>query len=248
MKLGDEYPDIVAKGGLGAAVQGELANLGSDLQVTGLHDQPATLPGKFPAYARIERGLRSSQVMLAAEVRRFSADFWNQGVCMAHGWFDDLSRLATAVEGWIGQKWDTARLKRECPKVEVKAQAAAFESGSEVRWTWERYVREGTGDGLDAFMQAAWANARLCQLFPFRSLWWICLSRCTGWPYFTAGLPVVRAIRDNWYQVQARQEGAVLGEGDAETAVAIVVAHLPKNCLAAVPGTAEQFEKPDPQA
>src|SRR5262249_42755671 len=91
------YPDLIAAGGLSAALQAELQVIGSRLRVSEL-DKAIN----FVVYARVEFGSRFSQVYIAAEERLFLFDCWSRGVCLAHGSTPSLAELAGAINRWVG--------------------------------------------------------------------------------------------------------------------------------------------------
>ncbi len=106
---------------------------------------------------------------------------------------------------------------------------------------------------LKPLITAAAQRPELRQLLPVISMqMMLCFSRSTGVPY-TRDTPYVWVLGKGRYRVHAPDatadvpEGTVLGEGDAETAVALVVANLPEGCGPAVVGTAEDFLE-DPES
>jgi hypothetical protein len=112
-------------------------------------------------------------------------------------------------------------------------------------------------------IEAAKKRPELRQLFPFTSLYSICFSRTTGYP-FTADCPHATPIGDGRFRaystkykiVNRSNEGfnykeavdEVIGEGSAEEVIEMLVANLPPDCGPAVSGTAEDLiggnEKP----
>jgi hypothetical protein len=228
------YPDLAAAGGLSNALQTALAEIGSALEVTNLG------PGFNSAvYARVGSGTRSSQVFIRAEERLFLFDFWSRGVMLAGGLTPDLADVAKAIDRWVGSSCTTAELAADFAFVEVEPRAASYERGEEVEYRWRDYLANmchGFPE-LVAFAQAAARRRELRQLFPFTSLNTFCFSRCTGYP-FTRDTPYVWARRDGQYEVLS-PDGQVLGRGDAEAAIRLVVEYLPPDCGPAVPGTAD---------
>jgi hypothetical protein len=233
-RMDNLYPDLVAVGGLANALQAALSSLGSRLTVSGLDPDV-----KFVLYARVEYGDRFSQVYIGAEERTFIFDFWNRGVMLADAATPDLTEAAGAINLWVGSNCKTTELAAAFPFVEAGEKAAGFESGTEVESRWQDYLA-GMGENfpeLVEFTKAASARPELRQLFPFTSLNRFCFSRCTGYPY-TTDTPYVWPQRDGSYNVYGRGE-QLLGCGDAEAAVELVIQNLPPNCGPAVPGTEE---------
>jgi hypothetical protein len=231
------YPDVIAAGGLVNALQNALLALGSTLTVTG--------PGeRFPvAYARAESGVRFSQVYIAAHERLFLLDFWARGVVLAHGSTPNLAEAATAINRWVGSAGTSTELAAAFPFVVVKPAAAFFERAEEVECRWRDYLAN-IGDRfpeLATFVRAAYRRPELRQLFPYTSFNSFCFSRCTGYPY-TGDTPMVVPTTDGQYEVRGRI-GEVLGRGDADAAVQLVIDHLPAKCGPAVPGTADELPR-----
>lgn len=228
------YPDLISAGGLRNALQTTLTALGSTLNVSGLEETV-----NFVVYARVEAGSRFSQVYIAAEERLFLFDFWSRGVMLAQGQTPNLTDMAKAINRWVGSSCTTAELALDFPFVEVEPKAVAFENGEEVEYRWREYLTniDDQFPELVAFIQAASRRQELRQLFPYTSLNRFCFSRCTGYP-FTSDTPYVWPQRDGQYQVLS-PDGQVLGRGDVEAAVQLVIEHLPENCGPAVAGTAE---------
>lgn len=228
------YPDLIEQGGLAKALQAAMRKVSSALSVEEF-DLPA------PVFARVEAGERFSQVYIAAKLRIFVFDFWNRGVCLAHGITPEIQDTAKAIDKWVASRCSTGELARAFRFVEVSPAAAVYERGEEVDMQWRQYLAStGAGfPGLMAFIVAAAAEPRLRQLFPFTSMNRFVFSRCTGYP-FTRDTPYVVPLGGNKYEVMSCA-GKSLGRGNAADAVAMAVAALPLNCGPAVPGTAEQL-------
>lgn len=230
------YPDLIEQGGLVNALQATLLKIGSSLCVSGL--DPSL---QFVVYARVGLRGRFSQIYLGAKIRMFSFDFWNRGVCLAHGATPDIQDMAAAIDRWVVSGCSTGELARDFCFVQAEAYAATYERGEEVELRWQNYLKS-LGEcfpELTAFVTAAAAEPKLRQLFPFTSLNRFCFSRCTGYP-FTRDTPHVVPLGDEQYEVVG-PSGKSLGRGSAADAVALAVAALPPDCGPAVPGTADQL-------
>lgn len=231
--ISELYPDLIALGGLANALQEALRTAGSSLAVS----------DKYPArfYARVEFGERCSQVHIASKSRMFSFDFCSRGVLLAHGETPEMHDMASAIDRWIGDGCSTGELASAFRFIQVQPTASAYERGEEVEMRWRDYLaspREKYPE-LRSFVAAAAAEPKLRQLFPFTSLNRFCFSRCTGYP-FTRDTPDVVPLGHDEFEVISFT-GESLGRGNAEAAVALVVAALPPNCGPAVPGTAKQL-------
>jgi hypothetical protein len=86
----------------------------------------------------------------------------------------------------------------------------------------------------------------LRQLMPFTSLFWLCLSRTTMYPWVTVNC-TAHPIGDGRFRITNGTWGInangdrILGEGDAVKAAEILAANLPPNCGPAIHGTAEEW-------
>jgi hypothetical protein len=179
------YPDLIERGGLAKALQAAMRNVGSVLSVEEF-DMPA------PVFARVESGERLSQIYIAAKARMFVFDFWNRGVCLAHGITPDIDDTARAIDKWGASQCSTGELASAFRFVEVSSAAAVYERGEEVEMVWQEYLAAPSArfPGLMAFIVAAAAEPKLRQLFPFTSMDGFFFSRCTGYP-FTRDTPYV---------------------------------------------------------
>ncbi|QDU64014.1 hypothetical protein Pan216_48970 [Planctomycetes bacterium Pan216] len=137
------YPDLLAVGGLAVGLEQALVEVGALLHVRTLDElldpkQRKVIKG-FPAYAYVERHERSSQVYIGAERRMFLFDFWQRGVTLANGATPELKKFAKSLHCWIVELVTTRELAAEFPFVKPEDSAEAFESSSEVDYTWNWY-------------------------------------------------------------------------------------------------------------
>jgi hypothetical protein len=232
-KITPRYPDLIKQGGLANALGAALRQIGSYLSVS-----ESDTAVRFIVYARVESGPRFSQVFIGAETRMFSFDFWNRGVCLAHGATPEILDMARSIDKWIASGCTTTELASGFPFVRVEPEATAYERGEEVEMRWQQYLTSlgKTFPELTTFITAAAAEPKLRQLFPFTSMNRFCFSRCTGYP-FTQDTPCVVPLGRDQYEVFS-SSGESLGCGNAADAVALAVAALPPNCGPAAPGTA----------
>uniref|UniRef100_UPI0040576A95 DUF6193 family natural product biosynthesis protein n=1 Tax=Candidatus Electrothrix sp. TaxID=2170559 RepID=UPI0040576A95 len=230
------YPELIEQGGLANALQATLRKIGSSLSVSELDKS-----SNFIVYARVELGERFSQIYIGTKTRMFSFDFWNCGVCLAHGTTPDILEMVKSIDKWITSGCVTEELASTFRFIQVEETAVFYERGQEVEMRWRNYLEflDGEFPELMAFVTAAAAEPKLRQLFPFTSLNYFCFSRCTGYP-FTQGLPYVVPLGGGKYEVMTSSRKS-LGCGKAADAVSLIVAALPPNCGPAVPGTAKQL-------
>lgn len=229
------YPEVRESVSLHAAMQSALAAIDSPL-VAMPTEQPFPL-----AYARIEHGPRFTQTYIAAEERLFMPDFWSHGVQFATGKTPDLLATASAIHDWLTiENISTAELVRRYPWIEPSGRAAVFEAGDEVEWTWKHMLESTTRSEatLAAIRRASQEPALRC-LFPYTSMFTLCFSRCTGYPY-THDILSISPVGDGRYGVGSPHEDPT-NSHDLETAIALVLASLPPDCGPARHGTADNF-------
>lgn len=230
------YPDLIEAGGLVPALAAALQLIGSDLE-------PASndfFEGKI-TYARIEKANRFSQFYIGANERCFSFDFWRDGVIYANARTADLSKAAEIVHLWVGEECSLYELDMS-PIVELKEDAIAYDNGIEVEFRWQKYLASAAAEKaeIEEVLRLAAKQPKLRQLFPFTSLYVLCFSRCTGYP-FTQDCPAISPNMDGTYTVLSANilGNKAIGTGDAVWAVNTAIEHLPENCGPAVRGTDE---------
>lgn len=239
---GDLYPEVLAAGSLPAAVNKVLVDIGSPLQSSA---EIALIP--LPL-ARVEDGSRFSQMYMAAHERLFTFDFWSQGVAYGNGACSDLNEAAQAIHFWIVEQPNIAGMQSRFGFFVPNEKAAAHESGRAVEHQWETLRKRWAAQQDDAMsplplIDAASKHPKLRQLFPFTSLYTLRFSRTTGYP-FTNDCPYATPLGKGRFRASANydveKEGDLIGEGDADEVVAMLVANLPPDCGPAVDGTAEE--------
>lgn len=231
------YPDIIRAGALKVALQAALRDLGSALTVVDLTDSGQR---NFVAYARVEQGARFSQIYMAAKERLFLFDFWDRGVMLANARSAELAATASAIHDWVSSTRRVAELRARHPFVVAEPDAEDHEQGKAVEARWREYLANLPAQmpDLGPFLLAAAARKELRQLFPFTSHTTFCLSRCTGYPY-THDTPSVSPRGHDDYEVRLGRR--LLGRGNAQIAVELVIQGLPQGCGPAVVGTAEDL-------
>src|SRR5207248_5196497 len=198
------YPDLRQSGGLAAALQAALQEFKTDLIVQ--------LPCGSFASARVRRGHSSSRLILAAHQRAFNVDFWNQGVLYGAGWFNNLKDAARSIVVFNVQLASLEEMTKSFALFEARDNAYAHERGSEAfaAHAWrsiehrlnienENGIRLA-GELLPIVIEAS-HRPRLRQLFPFLSLYGLCFSRTTGYPY-TRDCPVAHGTGSGHFRVE----------------------------------------------
>ena len=231
------YPELSSVGGLKNALNLEFRKINSPLSV--LDD--GALSTKMPVtYARVEKEKKFSQIYLAANEKLYLPDFWRDGVCLAHGKTDNLRELAKVLTVWLCKNVTTKKLSEDFPFVSPNVKAAAFDEGREVQYAWEYIHTDSSRSLLQAFVALAMKDEILNKLFPFTSLYTLCFSRCTGYPY-TSDTPTVVPIGDDKYEVR-RADGSPIGSGTAAEALKILRERLPSDIKPAIKGTADDIQ------
>lgn len=252
------YPELEKVGGLANAINLEFEKLKSTLKVAVDENY-----GKIPVtYARVEEGNKFSQIYIAAEEKLYLPDFWREGACLAHGSIDSISDLAQAVHYWLTQNVSTQELSKQFNFVQPNCKAEAFDKNKEVEYTWKRLVSEDDSLELKEFIDLASKDEVLNKLFPFTSLYTLCFSKCTGFPFDTTDLPNVTPIEyihfalpkntseyakvrqvasttNSKLYVVTKNKTQYVGEGNAFESLKIVRDNLPNDIKPARKGTAD---------
>jgi len=237
----DLYPDLQQSGGLASALQRVLQELGTELIAKDLEEP------RFIVYAFVGMGDRSSQVTVAAHERAFHVDFWNQGVQYGSGWIGNLKEVGEAITAFQVHVTSVKDMVLRFPWW-ADTGGSAHERGPEyfVAQKWQS-LEEGIREEIElshpllrellGMVVEAARHPELRRLLPFRSLFSLCFSRTTGYPY-TRDCPVACPIAQETFRVMLMDGKTILGHGHAAQAANILVANLPPNCGAAVHGAA----------
>lgn len=250
------YPELEKVGGLQNAIDIEFEKLNSALRVTRDSDLD-----KIPlTFALIKKGQKFSQVYIGAEQKLYLPDFWKEGVCLAHGQTKNISDLVQALNFWLCNDITTRDLADKFSFVVPNDKAFVFDNNNEIEYTWNLILQDQCRAELNDFIKLAIKDNTLNKLFPFTSLYTLCFSRCTGYPYDTDNLPNVTPKQfENFAPVKGeksivtqdrnkvethfvvtKNKSEYLGEGNAEEALRIVKANLPDNVQPARKGTADE--------
>lgn len=184
------YPELKKAGGVANAIDIEFEKINSTLRVT-VNKAYDRIP---VTYARVENDNKFCQIYTAAEEKLYLPDFWRDGVCLAHGSVDNLSQLAQVVDYWLTQNFSTQALAEHFNFVKPSEKSGAFDGNKEVEYTWKLLESEDDSLGLKEFINIASEDEVLNKLFSFTSLYTLCFSKCTGFPFDTTDLPNVTPI------------------------------------------------------
>ncbi len=242
------YPELKKVGGLANAMNNEFERLGSLLRV--VNDETIR---KLPmTYARVENASKFSQIYIAAKEKLYLPDFWRDGACLAHGATDNISDLIKAIDYWLNQDISTQDLALQFSFVNPSDKAVHFDNNKEIEYAWNNLATEDDDKGLKEFIDVASKNEVLNKLFPFTSLYTLCFSKCTGYPYDSTGLPNVTMIDNRNFclpgglpeneKIQHENLSSkgrlylvtidrtqIIGKGDANEALKMVMDNLPND-------------------
>ncbi|MFD7677686.1 DUF6193 family natural product biosynthesis protein [Streptomyces sp. NPDC060187] len=231
------YPDVVAAGGLAAALEQSAAGLGEPpLFVPGRKDIPGsvgiatTTPARLPLVVFQRTENRAFQVLGRAG-----------GVEIVSGVTRNLEDVVEA-----GAAWSTgvtvARMRETLRFLEFDPIAEAHERGpaAAVAAQWDLLREKAVGtprfSEFGSLIEAAHAEPRLRQLFPFISHWTIAFSSCTGRPY-REEIAISPQYGGGPYIVLRHTNTGVYGEvRNAAEAVALALDHLSDSAGPAVAG------------
>ncbi|MEV2255572.1 DUF6193 family natural product biosynthesis protein [Streptomyces sp. NPDC050147] len=107
-----------------------------------------------------------------------------------------------------------------------------------------------TGGSVRNWLEAAYAEPRLRQLFPWTGMGELHFSRCTEWPW-AWDVPYIQPAADGgyWVWVSGPLRSESVGPATtAQQAVTMVVDRLPPNCGSALVGTREELAAHDAAA
>ena len=229
------YPEIANAGSLSKALDMEFEKLASPLRCT-IFENAEQLPF---AYARVENKKRFSQVYMAANEKLYLPDFWKEGVSLADGQTDNISKLAEVLHYWLSADPSIKALENKFQFVQANEKAEAFEENNEIEYSWNLILNDRSRAAIRPVVELAIKDNVLSKLFPFTSLTRLCFSRCTGYPY-TYDAPIVIPIDENSFEVRM-SEDKVVGRGTAAEAIKMVRDNLPLDIKPAVKGTAEDL-------
>jgi hypothetical protein len=192
----------------------------------------------------LEMNHRFCQVMNDEKARMFCFDLWDRGVMLAYARTPDPLAAARSLRAWLEEKATISQMRALFPFVAFEEIAEPFENDAEVEWKWQK-LEEWVGKDrhmaqLLPLIVAGRERDELRQLFPYTSHVSLRLSRCTGYP-FSGDCPSAVPTKTGHYVV-FNASGIEIGKGDAETAVQLLIDHLPPNSGRARKGPAYDLQ------
>jgi hypothetical protein len=238
----DLYPDLAAAGSLAAALEKVATELGLALGEAVRKDTSLIWAG----IASTAANRQPLSINIGSVERWFLFSGWSQGVELIRGASKDLHEVAQIALAWrngatLHEMRDVSAAVTFTELGEAHERGPAEAVAVKWRLLRDEMQEEIPFEAVRTLVEAAFAEPKLRQLYPFTSHWSLHFTTCTGYP-FTWKVPFVDPLRDGRYRVNGPHRGAVIGEADtADEAVAMVVAHLPDDIGPAVAGTANDM-------
>ena len=243
------YPELAAHRQLAGAIQAAAAELGLDLGTVAPGNNPRH--GAFVGSSMPDR--KPMEIRLGAAERRFLIKGGSPGVALVGGATPDLREVVRAAAGWRrGASLD--EIQQAAPFVQFRDLAReqggpADAVAEQWRWLRDRWGRDDRRPYVADLIEAAYAAPQLRQLYPYTSHFTLRFSTRAG-PYGD-DIPCIQpwpeekvyGLRqcDGYVLRNRLMGGDVIGEADdAESAITLLLAHLPANVGPAVAGTADE--------
>lgn len=234
------YPELEKVGGLANALNIELSRTDPYLKAISGNGN-ITYP---PSYTEVRYLNKVCHIHIAKLEKLYLPSFWRDGVCLAQGSTDNIASLAEVIHYWLSENVQTSKLAEKYRFIQPSANAIAFDENREIEYTWDKLLNDGSFIHLRSYIELAIKDDIVNKLFPFTSMYSLCLSRCTGYPYDMENLPVVSPLlnsnsaSEQLFRVVKPGTG-IIGDGNAHQALKMVKDSLPHNIEPARKGTGE---------
>lgn len=235
----DLDPEIATKGSLAIALEETALAAGIVLSGVEANGQHPLLYATVASTTPLRKAL---SVWAGHPERYWGIDGWGQGIQLLGGSTPDLAEVVKAAQLW-SEGAPLAEIVRVAPFARLGRLAIAAEQGPEhvVAAQWKSVLDDAATVGWPEYLsmvEAAYAEPRLRQLYPYTSHLVLRFSTTTGYPFSPDLVTLERwegrpyTVRKTWYH------GDILGEvATADEAVALAVRHLPDNLGPAAAGT-----------
>jgi hypothetical protein len=220
------YPEISASGSLHGALRARLGQV-KELQLI----SNDVLPG-----VTVKAGERSVQIYVAKYVCRYILECWARGIAIGVAHVAEPNSVVEVISDWLLNVASIDDMKEKFP-FRCTKKGQSIKDGNVVEAEWKHLEVYAAVD-IRPLVSAASRHPKLRQLYPYMSLDRLSFSRVTGYPY-TRDCPSAKPIILGKYRVYST-DGMVLGDGDASTALNLIVDHLPAAIGPAVAGTADE--------
>ena len=200
---------------------------------------------------------RHSQISLAAQERLIMSDLWEGGVCVGDASSTSFSEVAKFLQAALSQHLSLTALQNVVLCFHANNKGLAQEKGAAayVDNAWEDYARmlnethpNSSMASLVPLLEATAQVAQLRQLMVFTSMYWLCFSCCTDYP-FSGDCPCAGYNAEtNQYEIYPAEENPAnphskfFSARNATEAAQMLADALPPNCGPAVLGTAEDLK------
>jgi hypothetical protein len=223
------YPDVVAAGALGVALDGALADIGCPLKSAGqFFGKPSF------SFASVSSGERWAQVYIAAYERKFALGIWEKHVEMATGWARELSDVAAAIQTVLEHPdRRVSELVEGVPFLRLTPRAQSHERGTYIEDEWQSFLTKPLHEGmnlapyweeLQEVIRSAADRPELRRLWPFTSMIRFSVSPTPGRPQ--TAIPVIYSIGNRRYGLNHYWGGPAIVEGEASVVLDALVEHI----------------------
>jgi hypothetical protein len=117
------YPDLLRAGSLSAALNHELAKVGSALR-----SSPDYYGFQSWSWAEVSSGDRDAKVYSRSDKRKVGLDLWEDAIYMARGTTRELSDLAAALDLLMDSSEKVSALVQDIPFMKLKPRALRYEN------------------------------------------------------------------------------------------------------------------------
>lgn len=232
MTLAELYPDVVARGGLAAALESTAAEHGLSL---GEVRASATEPLRFASVASATPAREALSVHARPDERGWRVSGWHrQRIELIRGGVArDLGEVVRLARAW-GEGLAAEEIRRVAPFVELHWLADAVEDGPAAtvaaQWEWvRRDAREADWPELRALVEAAHAEPRLRALMAYMSDRALRFGTEVGWGHSSDVACVVAPRGPGMYLVKPSFQRPPFAEvATAAEAVRAAVEGLPE--------------------
>ncbi|GAA4556645.1 DUF6193 family natural product biosynthesis protein [Planotetraspora kaengkrachanensis] len=234
------YPDVAAKGSLAAALQAVVAEQGFSFPVIVSESdllRLAAVPSATPH--------RETLIVTGWHFeRRWSVGGSGKGKLLIYGETEDLNEVVRAAQAWR-EGVPLPEIRKAAPFVELTGRYETPDDSPAhvVASEWQYMLKDAQDSNWPeylALIEAAHAEPKLRQLYPYTSHWSLRFSTTTAYP-FSPDFVCLVASQGGTYSVRAHWGGPVLAEvATAKEAVSMAVRRLPADLGPAVAGPYER--------
>lgn len=138
---------------------------------------------------------RTCQLNPAEGSEYVQCDFLSEGTVLASAELVDKDAAARSVNLWLDRGLTLEELSRQNANLALTDFATAFERGDVALWSWLKLIKQAREDAYYAsylsILERLFEKPEVNRFFLFTSVGRICFSRCSHYPFATAGMPVI---------------------------------------------------------